>query len=52
MEGYIAPLLFLAVVFVGFGLTHRNGSKGSRGCSGCEDDCTDKTECKSQDLHA
>ncbi|MGD9020910.1 MAG: hypothetical protein PVF46_03880 [Lysobacterales bacterium] len=52
MEGYVAPLLILVVLFVGFGLTHRNGTKGSRGCSGCEEDCADKTECDSHNLRA
>ena len=52
MEGYLLPLLFLAVVFIGFGLVHRNGTKGSRGCSGCEEDCADKSECDSHNLRA
>jgi len=49
MFDYIAPLAFLAVVFVGFGLVHRNGSKDSSGCSGCEEDCADKSECSNED---
>ena len=42
MGDYIGPLFFLVVVFVGFGLAHRNRY---RSCSGCEDDCTRDT-CK------
>lgn len=48
METYVAPLLIVIVMFVGFGLLHRNGTKGSRGCSGCEDSCGEKTECGSE----
>jgi len=50
MSGYIAPLLFLAVLFVGFGLVHRNGEK-ARGCTGeggCGGDCSGKSECSNK----
>lgn len=49
MESYILPLLFLAVVFVGFGLLHRNGQKAS-GCLGgnCAGKCSNKSECSNE----
>jgi len=43
MEDYIAPMIFLIVLFVGFGLAHRRGQR-FRGCSGCTT-CVDKSEC-------
>jgi len=50
MESYIAPLLFLIVLFVGFGLVHRNG-QNARGCAGggCSGKCSDKAECSNTD---
>ncbi|MEJ2255450.1 MAG: hypothetical protein P8X98_00335 [Woeseiaceae bacterium] len=41
MGEYAVPLLFLVVVFVAFGLVHRNRY---RSCAGCDDDC-DKSSC-------
>ncbi len=49
MEDYVAPLTLLVVLFVGFGLVHRNGKGG--GCSGCTT-CTDKSECKKENPEA
>ena len=46
MSGYIVPLLFLALLFVGFGLLHGNGEK-SRGCVGCTG-CANPGECENQ----
>jgi hypothetical protein len=43
MQDFIAPVLLLIVLFVGFGLTHRRG-QGARGCAGCTT-CVDRTEC-------
>jgi len=43
MEDYLAPLILLVVLFVAFGLAHRNG-KGAVGCSGCTT-CADKSQC-------
>ena len=51
MEGYIAPLVLLIVLFVGFGLLHRNGEK-ARGCTGdggCGGDCSNKSECTNEE---
>jgi hypothetical protein len=45
MEDYIAPLLLLIVLFVGFGLSQR-GKQGSGGCGACSGSCSDKSECK------
>ena len=45
MMDYIAPLLLLVVLFVGFGLVQRNGSDGN--CVGCSG-CADESECKSK----
>ena len=42
MSEYIGPLLFLVVVFVGFGLVHGNRRGGS--CGDCSGDC-DKSTC-------
>ena len=50
MEDYIAPLVLLVVLFVGFGLMHRNG-KGGGGCSGCTT-CADKSECRNENPQA
>ena len=54
MSGYIAPLLLLIVLFVGFGLVHRNGEK-ARGCTGdggCGGgDCSNKSECSNEERH-
>lgn len=47
MTDFILPLVFLAVVFVGFGLVHRN-QKGAGGCAGCTS-CADKSQCKKDD---
>ena len=43
MSDYLAPLLLLVLLFVGFGLLHRNG-KGARRCAGCTG-CADPVEC-------
>jgi len=43
MQDFIAPVILLIVLFVGFGLTHRRG-QGAPGCAGCTT-CVDKTEC-------
>jgi hypothetical protein len=49
MQSYIVPLLFLIVLFVGFGLSHRRG-EGPASCAGCTGtDCSDKAECTKQD---
>ena len=50
MIGYIAPLLLLVVLFVGFGLLHCNG-QNARGCTGgnCSGSCSDKSECSNKD---
>jgi len=42
MGEYLLPLAFLVLLFVGFGLAHRNHY---RGCSDCEDDC-DGSSCE------
>jgi len=48
MEGFIAPLLLLIVLFIGFGLTHRRG-EGPASCSGCTgESCSDNTECSKE----
>jgi len=47
MENFIAPVMLLIVLFVGFGLTHRSGQKAP-GCAGCTT-CPDKSECANQD---
>jgi hypothetical protein len=48
MQGYIAPLLLLIVLFIGFGLTHRRG-EGPGGCVGCTgEDCSGKSECSNE----
>ena len=44
MGEYLGPLLFLVVVFVGFGLVHRN--HGASECGDCGDDCK-KSGCDS-----
>jgi len=46
MEDYIAPVIFLIVLFVGFGFAHRRGQR-SPGCSGCAS-CADKSECSKE----
>jgi hypothetical protein len=43
MGEYVGPLLFLIVVFIGFGLVHRNRY---RGCGDCSDDSCDKSSCE------
>jgi hypothetical protein len=50
VEEYIAPLLLLVVLFVGFGLAHRNG-KGAGGCAGCTG-CSDKSQCTDNQTEA
>jgi hypothetical protein len=45
VEDYIAPLALLVILFIGFGLVHRNG-KGA-GCSGCTS-CEDESECRNK----
>ena len=51
MNDFIAPLLLLIVLFVGFGLLHRNG-QNARGCVGgsgsCSGSCSGKSECKNE----
>jgi len=50
MENYLPPLLLLIVLFVGFGLLHRNG-QNARGCTGgnCSGSCSDKSECSNEE---
>jgi len=50
METYLPPLLLLIVLFVGFGLLHRNGqnARGCTGAGGCSGSCADKSECKNE----
>jgi hypothetical protein len=48
MDNYIAPFILLIVLFVGFGLLHRNGQNAG-GCSGCTGSCSDKSECSNED---
>ena len=48
MDNYIAPLIFLVVLVVAFGLLHRNGQRDG-GCSACEGSCSDKSECSNED---
>jgi len=50
MDNYIAPLILLIVLFVGFGLVHRNG-QNARGCAGgsCSGSCSDKSECSNEE---
>jgi hypothetical protein len=43
MEDFIAPVILLIVLFVGFGLANRRGQKAP-GCAGCTN-CVDKSEC-------
>jgi hypothetical protein len=44
MTDYLAAILFLVVVFVGFGLAH--GNHGGRGCHDCDSDgACEKTAC-------
>lgn len=45
MADYLIPLLFLAALFVAFGLFHRNGESG--GCVGCTG-CSDPSECPNE----
>ncbi len=48
MQTYIVPLLFLIVLFIGFGLTHRRG-EGPANCAGCTGKgCSDKGECSNE----
>ncbi|MGA9574925.1 MAG: hypothetical protein WBS20_13375 [Lysobacterales bacterium] len=48
MQGYIAPLLLLIVLFIGFGLSHRRG-EGPASCAGCTgEDCSGKSECSNE----
>jgi hypothetical protein len=49
MENYIAPLLLLIVLFVGFGLAQR-GKQHSGGCGSCTGaSCSGKSECSNRD---
>jgi hypothetical protein len=49
MSDYIAPLILLIVLFVGFGLVHR-GKKRSGGCGGgCSGSCSGKPKCENAD---
>jgi len=50
LEQYIAPLLLLAALFVGFGPAHRSG-QSQIGCSGCTT-CADKSECRNKNAEA
>jgi len=51
MTSYIAPLLFLVVLFIVFGTTHHLGRK-SGGCSGCTgSSCSGSSECAKEDKH-
>jgi hypothetical protein len=43
MGDFLGPILFLIVVFVGFGLVHGNRHAGS--CGDCSGDC-DKGSCE------
>ena len=43
MEDFIAPVIILILLFVGFGLAHRRGQR-ALGCAGCTT-CDDKSEC-------
>jgi hypothetical protein len=46
MENYIAPFALLIVLFVGFGLIHRNGQNSRGGCAGCSgSSCSGSNEC-------
>jgi hypothetical protein len=48
MQGIIAPLLFLIILFIGFGLTHRRG-EGPASCAGCTGtECSGKSECSKE----
>jgi len=47
MVDFIAPVILLVVLFVGFGLTHRRNQKAP-GCAGCTT-CVDKSECTTKD---
>ena len=47
MEDFIAPVILLIVLFVGFGFTHRRNQKAP-GCAGCTT-CVDKSECTTKD---
>jgi len=48
MQTYIAPLLILIVLFIGFGLTHRRG-EGPASCAGCTGKgCSDTGECSNE----
>jgi len=48
VEEFVAPVIFLIVLFVGFGLAHRRGQQAP-GCSGCTS-CSDKSECTNKDV--
>jgi len=49
MQNYIAPLLVLIVLFIGFGLSHRRG-EGPASCHGCTGtDCSGNSECSKED---
>ena len=45
MGDYLMPILFLVVVFVAFGLVHRN--RRSRSGGDCSGDC-EKTHCENR----
>lgn len=47
VEEFIPAVIFLIVLFVGFGLAHRRGQR-SAGCSGCTG-CADESECTKKD---
>jgi hypothetical protein len=47
VEEFIAPVILLIVLFVGFGLAHRRGQRAP-GCSGCTS-CADESECTKKD---
>jgi hypothetical protein len=51
MSDYLAPLLLMIVLFVGFGLLHRNGqnARGCAGSGGCSGGCSDKRGCSNKE---
>jgi len=49
MASYIAPLLFLVILFIVFGMTHHHGRK-TGGCAGCTGtSCSGSSECSKED---
>jgi hypothetical protein len=49
MASYVAPLLFLVILFVVFGMTHHLSRK-TGGCSGCTGtSCPGGEECSRED---